>query len=68
MPFGKPGAYWLMVGDEVELRHTPHDLEAAATRVRRTTYPQAEDFASRNVLDPPSEDEMVALFTRVQLA
>jgi hypothetical protein len=32
--------------------------------VRATTYPQAEEFASRNVLRPPSEDEMQALFER----
>ena len=56
MPFGKPGADWLLLGPEVELRHTHYDLRQAAERIRATKYPQAEDFAVRNVLQPPSEE------------
>jgi predicted phosphodiesterase len=63
MPFGEPGAYWLLLDDGVHLRRTPFDLHAAAARVRATTYPQAEEFAARNILHPPSEDEMLAAFT-----
>src|SRR6266566_918822 len=55
MPFGAPGADWLLLGSDVELRHTPYDLQSAAERIRATHYPQAEDFAMRNVLRPPSE-------------
>lgn len=64
MPFGKAGAYWALLGPEVWQRRTDYDLEAAAERVRRTAYPAAEEFASRNVLQPPSEAEMLALFER----
>jgi predicted phosphodiesterase len=67
MPFGKPGAYWLMLGPDVQLRHTHYDLQKAAGRILGTTYPQARDFASRNVEQPPSEEEMLELFTRAQL-
>lgn len=59
MPFGEPGAYWLLLGPDVDLRRTAYDLEAAARRVRATTYPQAEDFAERNILHPPSERDML---------
>ena len=62
MPFGEPGAYWLLLGPGIELRRTDYDLEAAAGRIRRTTYPQAEEFASRNILQPPSEAQMLAAF------
>ena len=62
MPFGEPGAYWLLAGPGIELRRTPYDLEAAAARVRKTSYPQAEEFASRNILEPPSEAQMLAAF------
>ena len=55
MPFQEPGAYWLLLGPDVQLRHTPYDLANAAERIRGTKYPQAEDFAARNVLQPPSE-------------
>ncbi|HEY7214852.1 MAG TPA: metallophosphoesterase family protein [Thermoanaerobaculia bacterium] len=67
MPFGESGADWLLLGPDVQLRHTPYDLEAAAARVRDTAYPQAEDFAVRYVLRPPSAEEMLEVFTRVEL-
>lgn len=63
MPFGKTGAYWLLLGDGVQLRRTSYDLQAAADRVRATKYPQAEEFAARSILNPPSEDEMLSAFT-----
>jgi len=67
MPFGEPGAYWLLLGSIAQLRHTPYDLAKAAERIRATTYPQAEDFAARNVLQPPSEGETLEAFTRVEV-
>jgi diadenosine tetraphosphatase ApaH/serine/threonine PP2A family protein phosphatase len=67
MPFGEPDAYWLLLGPDVEFRRTPYDLEKAADRVRGTQYPQAEDFAARNVLHPPSEAEMLEAFRRAEL-
>jgi putative phosphoesterase len=67
MPFQEPGAYWLLLGPDIQLRHTPYDLARAAERIRDTTYPHAEDFAARNVLQPPSEEETLEAFTRVEL-
>lgn len=67
MPFGNPGAQWLLLGPEVALRETPYDLPQAAERIRGTNYPQAEDFARTSVLDPPSEQAMLEMFSRVEL-
>jgi predicted phosphodiesterase len=67
MPFGEPGAYWALLGPNVELRRTSYDLDAAAQRIRCTKYPLAEDFAARNVLQPPCERDMLEAFTRVEL-
>jgi predicted phosphodiesterase len=67
MPFGEPGADWLLLGPDVQLRHTPYDLARAAGRIRETDDPQAQHFAARNVLQPPSEGEMLELFSRVEL-
>jgi hypothetical protein len=67
MPFGKPGAYWLLLGPEVELRRTQYDLTRAAERIRSTKYPQAPEFAARSVLRPPSEEQMLEVFTRAEL-
>jgi predicted phosphodiesterase len=67
MPFGEPGAHWLLLGPDVQLRHTPYDLAKAAERIRATSYPQAEDFVARNVLQPPSEKEMLQAFSKAEL-
>jgi predicted phosphodiesterase len=67
MPFGEPGADWLLLGPDVQFRHTSYDLVEAAERIRATKYPQAQEFAARNVLQPPSEEEMLAVFTRGEL-
>jgi putative phosphoesterase len=67
MPFGEPGADWLLLGPDVQLRHTSYDLAKAAERIRHTKYPQAHDFAERNVLRPPSEGEILEAFARAEL-
>ena len=67
MPFGRPGAAWLLLGPGIELRHTAYDLEAAAARIRATAYPQAEEFATGYLLDPPSEAAMLDVFERSAL-
>jgi predicted phosphodiesterase len=64
MPFGAPGADWLLLGPGVAFRHTSYDLERAAERVRATAYPKAEDFAARNLLDPPSEHQMLEAYAQ----
>lgn len=61
MPFGEPGAYWILLGPEVGLRRTEYDLAAAASRIRDTDYPQSEEFAEGNVQHRPSEAEMTKL-------
>jgi len=67
MPFGEPGAYWLLLGPAVELRRTSYDLPSAAARIRATEYPGAEDFAARNVLNPPSEQQILEAYSRAEL-
>src|SRR5205823_12924715 len=57
MSYGEPGAYWLLLGPTVQLRHTTYNLKQAADRIRSTNYPQAEDFAATNVLRAPSESQ-----------
>lgn len=61
-PFGEPGAYWLLLGSDIQLRRTPYDLTHAAERIQATTYPQAQEFANQSVLRPPSEEKMLQVF------
>jgi len=67
MPFGEPGAYWLLLGPDVQLRTTSYDHAKAAECIRATSYPQAEEFAARNVLQAPSEKEMLEAFAEAEL-
>jgi predicted phosphodiesterase len=64
MPFGPSGADWLLLADDVELRHTSYDLAKAAASVRETPYPQADQFA-QSILQPPSETAMLEQFTYI---
>jgi putative phosphoesterase len=64
MPFGAPGAHWLLLGPDVELRRTFYDRDLAAARIRDTSYPQAEEFAAGNVLRVPSEEQVLEAFAR----
>lgn len=61
-PIGQPGADWLLLGADIQLRHTSYDLVKAAERVRATAYPQAFEFA-QGILHPPSAEEMLGVFT-----
>jgi putative phosphoesterase len=62
MPFGRPGAYWFLLNGEVELKRTAYDLSRAADVIRATDYPIAEQFASTNILSPPSEESILAVY------
>ena len=64
MPFADPGAYWLLLGPDVQLRRSSYDLEAAAARIRRSGYPGAESFASQ-VITPRSEESTLASYAKV---
>lgn len=67
MPFQAAGAYWLLLGPGVELRRTEYDFEATAERIRRSGYPRAAEFADKNVLDPPTEEQMLKAYENASL-
>ncbi len=65
MPYGDPGAYWLLLGSDMELRKTNYDMEAAVERVCKTEYPLAQDFADNNILKPETAHEAVEFFEKM---
>jgi len=65
MPFVAPGAFWLRLGPQIELRRTAYDLDAAAERIRTTAYPQARQLADC-IVEPPSEQEVLARFGQAE--
>ncbi len=63
MPYeGRPGAYWALLGPDVELRRTEYDLAAAAARILATGFPGAEEHVEENVLASPAREEAIAYF------
>ncbi len=62
MPYGNPGAFWALLGPGVEFRRTDYDREAAAARIRKSSWPGAEEFARENVLSVASAEEAFAFF------
>lgn len=63
MPFGEPGAHWLLIGGTIEFRHTTYDYLKAAEVLKQSKYPDAEDFALNHVLNPPSKEDMLRKLT-----
>jgi putative phosphoesterase len=67
MPFGAPGADWLVLDDRIELRHTSYDLQAAADSILQSGYPGGGEFASTFVLNPPSAEQMLLRYQQHEL-
>jgi putative phosphoesterase len=66
MPYGEPGAYWLLLGPRIELRSTTYDFPRAAERIRATSYPAAEDFAVTSILKPPPESQILEMLSKAE--
>lgn len=62
MPFGEPGAHWLVLGPDVHHRRTSYDLEAAAQRLITSGFPGVSDFVNRQVLTRPTEAQILAAY------
>ena len=61
MPYeGRPGAYWALLGPEVELRRTEYDVEAAVARDSRVGAPRRRAAGRATSLEPPSPEEVDA--------
>ena len=56
---GRPGAFWAMLGPDVELLRTDYDVEAAAAAVRASGQPNADD-AVETLMTPPAPEEATA--------
>jgi putative phosphoesterase len=62
MPYeGRPGAYWAVLGPEVEFRRTKYDVAAAADAIRALGAP-VDDQLLTYLVEPPTADETTAYF------
>lgn len=65
MAYGPPGAYWALLGPNVQLQRTAYDVHAAAERIVGSGYPDAAAWANEYVLDPHGDMEALAAFTTI---
>jgi putative phosphoesterase len=56
---GEPGAYWALLGPDVELLRTEYDLDEAVVRYRATNDPLAEAMVAM-LLEPPTREEVIS--------
>lgn len=64
MPFGSPGADWLLLGLGIELRHTDYDRDEARRRIAGTGFPNPPEF---DMLNPPPPEKMLDLYSKAEL-
>lgn len=64
MPYeGKPGAFWALLGPDVDLHRTEYDFERAVGEALSTGYP--DPSYQETILNPPKPDEVAAFFEKV---
>ncbi len=68
MPYAdSPGAYWLLLEPQgCTFRKTAYDTKAAAQQVRKSGYPQAQEFAEENVFNVPTASEATKVFEQMR--
>ena len=64
---GRPGAYWALLGPDVELRRTEFDFEAAAKAMRSSGFPDGDEYAETLYGSPPTAAEVAEHFERQAL-
>ena len=64
---GRRGAFWALLGPDVELRSSEYDVEAAVAAMRATGSPSVEEVFAENLLSPPSAEEVAAFFEQMAL-
>jgi len=60
----QPGAYWALLGPEVELRRTAYDFAAATGAVRESGIPQRDEWAAE-LVRPPTAEEAITVFEKL---
>lgn len=65
MPYeGRRGAYWALIGAEVELRRTDYDWEPALAELRAGGLPELHEMLLESLLEPADPDEVAGIFER----
>ena len=64
---GRPGAFWALLGPDVEFRRTEYDVESMVAAMRETDYPGAENQTELLLTDIPTPEFVADYFERQAL-
>jgi len=64
---GRRGAYWALLGPDVDFRRTEYDVEAVAGHMRASDEPRATELAQL-LLQPPRREEAIQHAERVRFS
>lgn len=68
MPYeGRPGAFWALLGPEVELRRTEYELDEAVSRLRTSGFPDPERLVEI-LTRPPTPAQMIEHAERLEFS
>jgi predicted phosphodiesterase len=59
---GRAGAYWALLGPDVELRRTEYDLERAIAELREGGFPDLDDMLGESLAAPADPDAVSEFF------
>ena len=59
---GRPGAYWTLLGPEIDHRRSEYDFTAAAYALRASGFPAPDEFVEWLFEAPPDPAEVAELF------
>ena len=59
---GEPGAYWALLGPDVQLRRTEYDLEGALAEMRTGGFPDLDEMFKESLLEPAEPREVSEFF------
>jgi len=63
MPYeGRAGAFWALLGPDVELRETAYDVEAALAEMRAGGFDDLDELLEESLLSPMDPDLVARLF------
>lgn len=61
---GRRGAYWALLGPDVELRRTEYDVDAALEELRAGGFPDLDEMFKESLIEPIDPDEVSVFFER----
>jgi putative phosphoesterase len=61
----RPGAYWAILGPDVEHRRTEYDYDAMIDAARELDFPRLDEYVRSSLVEPVGPDEVSEYFERM---